>query len=310
MLHTSRELILTYVRRRGPLLAQGIAYSLLIGVTPLLLLSVAAASLLYQVVPRVQNGLHWRLRNYVPEEVAEPIVYHIESMASGWAGMGVVGVVLLLFVSKGIFDSFGTGLSAVMYGERRRSQWLKHLFSFLLTLLAIVLVIVVSLDSVVINLVISTAKLPRTGWVYQQLANGFSVVLLAIVLHVLYSIFATRKINFAKTLLTSLAVSVLWHVLGHVGKIAVTFFARYRLVYGVFSGAVLFLIWLQIFAHLVLLGGLFITHYGPGDAPEGEDAGPKATAPAGNPPPRGRATGRTKRIERQPHKPPPGPAPS
>ena len=306
MLHSSRDLILKYVRRRGPLLAQGIAYSLLIGSTPLLLLSVAAGSLLYQVVPQIQNGLHWRLRDYVPEDIAQPIVSHIEAMASGWAGMGVVGVVLLLFVSKGIFDSFGSGLAAVMDGERRRSVWRSHTYSLLLTLLAILFVIVVSLDGLVINLVITTANLPRTAWLYQWMTTGISVSLLATVLLLIYLIFANNRVHLTRAMFTSLVVSILWHLMGQVGKLAIALFARYRFIYGVFSGAVLFLVWLQVFAHLVLLGGLFIAHYDSDTGPAGEDttgAGPvrpDTMVPQGQQgrPAGARSTRRTKRIDR------------
>jgi membrane protein len=306
MMHSSRELILKYVRRRGPLLAQGIAYSLLIGSTPLLLLSVAAGSLLYQVVPQIQNGLHWRLRDYVPEDIAQPIVSHIEGMASGWAGMGIVGIVLLILVSKGIFDSFGSGLAAVMDGERHRSPWRSHLYSLLLTLLAVVFVIVISLDGILINLVIETANLPQTAWVYQRLTTAFSSCLLATVLFLIYLIFANNRVHVARAILTSLVVSVLWHLLGQVGKVAIVLFARYRLIYGVFSGAVLFLVWLQLFAHLVLLGGLFIAHYDSDDGPRGEDsaanglAAPEASPPGPDPQTADRTTGRARGIRRSP----------
>ncbi|MBD3239192.1 MAG: YihY family inner membrane protein [Chitinivibrionales bacterium] len=270
MLQAAKKLVLTYVRRRGPLLAQGIAYSLLIGSTPLLLLSMAVASLMYSVVPSIQNGLHWRLRDYVPEQVAQPIIERVESMASGWAGMGVVGVLLLLLVSKGIFDSFGSGLSAVMENGKRHPAVMSHLYSFLLTLLAILSVIVISLDDFAIKLIIRTANLPRTGWMYRRLADGFSVVLLGTVLFMIYLVFSGRRVRISRTVLTALVVSLMWHLLGTVGKFFISMFARYRLLYGVFSGAVLFLVWLQVFAHLVLLGGLFITRQEPEQLP-GED---------------------------------------
>ncbi len=270
MLNAAKKLVLTYVRRRGPLLAQGIAYSLLIGTTPLLLLSMAAASLLYSVVPRIQSGIHWRLRDFVPEQIAQPIIERVETITSGWAGMGVVGFLLLLLVSKGIFDSFGSGLSAVMENGRRHPAVMSHLYSFLLTLLAIFSVIVISLDDFAIKLIIRTANLPRTGWMYRRLADGFSVLLLGAVLFLIYLVFSGRRLRIPRTVITALIVSLMWHLLGHVGKFFISMFARYRLLYGVFSGAVLFLVWLQIFAHLVLLGGLFITRQQPQQLP-GED---------------------------------------
>jgi YihY family inner membrane protein len=249
------------VRKRGPLLAQGIAYSLLLGSMPLLLLTTAVGGYLYRFVPQVQNGLHWRLRDYVPEEVATPIIVHIEAMSVGWASMGVVGIVVLLLVSKGIFDSISGGLAVVMGGTRRRSMLRNQLYSLLLTLLTIAFFIVVSLDDVIINLVVRSALLPRSPVLYRAMTAGFTTLLLGTVLLLVYAVYGRVKLNLPWAISTALGTSIIWHALGQVGKAFVALFARYRLVYGVFSGAVLFLLWLQVFAHLILLGGIVIARH-------------------------------------------------
>jgi len=257
VLRASRELVFTYVKRRGPLLAQGVAYSLLLGSTPLLLLSLTAASLLYEVVPQVQSGLRTILLDYVPEPVAVPILQHIQELTGAWARMGVLGLGLLVLVSKGIFDSLAAGLAGVMGGERRIHALLHHAASLLMTLLAIVFVVVASLDEPLIEVLFQTTNLPRSGLVLRAASSLLSVALLATVLVLVYAVFATRSVRFLRVTGVAMMVSVVWHLVGRLGKFFVLNFARYNLIYGVFSGAVLFLVWLQLFAHLVLLGGLF-----------------------------------------------------
>jgi len=257
-LRPTRNPFVVYVRRRGPLLAQGIAYSLLLGSTPLLLLSVAAASLTYRYMPSLQTGLHEQLGEYLPEAVAGPLARHLETLAAGWPGMGVVGLGVLLLVSKGIFDSLRDGLAGVTGGVRVRSAVWRHVSSLLMTLLAMALVVVLSLDDIVIGLFVRTAGLPHTPLVLKFAAWSLSTLLLAGLLLVMYHAFATTRVRFWRALLTSAGVSVVWHVLGRLGRLSVILFSRYNILYGVFSGAVLFLVWLQLFAHLVLLGGLIV----------------------------------------------------
>ncbi len=239
-------------------MAQGIAYSLLIGSTPVLLLSVSFAGFLYRLAPGIQTRTHERIRGFLPEQIAEPLIGQINTLAGEWARMGLVGAVVLFFVSKGIFDAFGSGLAAVMGGRRQQSALLRHLYSLLLTVLAIVLVIVISLDDILIGLFAGGNPLPHTSFLYHQVAIAFSALLLALVLFLIYVMFASRRIHVGRAVLASLTVSVLWHVLGQLGRFFVGIFARYRLIYGVFGGVVLYLVWLQVFAHLVLLGGLFV----------------------------------------------------
>jgi YihY family inner membrane protein len=257
LLRASRELVFTYVKRRGPLLAQGVAYSLLLGSTPLLLLSLTAASLLYELVPQVQGGIRAILMDYVPDPAATQILEHVQMLTGAWARMGVLGLVLLVTVSKGMFDSLAGGLAGVMGGERRIHALLQHTASLLMTFLAIIFVIVASLDEPLLEVLFQTANLPRTALLYKAAAATLSILLLAIVLVLVYTVFATRSVRLQRVMGVAVMVSVVWYAVGRLGKMFVVLFARYNLVYGVFSGAVLFLVWLQLFAHLILLGGLF-----------------------------------------------------
>jgi membrane protein len=258
MQRTFRDLIYTYVNRRGPLLAQGIAYSLLIGSMPLVLLAAAVAGYLYGTFPQLQLGLHRKLLLYVPEEVARSLLSQVDHVASGWAGMGIVSVVGLLFVSKSIFDALSSGLAGMMEGSRQRSYWANQACTFLLTLFAVALFIAISLDDMVIHLALARAGLHAHAWLYRAMSSAFSVLLLAVGLLLIYLVFSHVKLHFWRTLATAIVVSLLWHAAGYGGRLLVNLSARYRLIYGVLAGIVLFLFWLRIFAHLVLMGGLFV----------------------------------------------------
>lgn len=263
MLRPIGKVVLLYFRRKGPLFAKGIAYSLLVGSIPLLLMTASVASYLYNIVPQVQTGLHWRIRDVMPETVAAPFILHIERMASSWAEIGVAGILILIMVSKGIFDAVGSGLTGVMGAGHHRRPVIAHIYSVLLTIISIVLFVVVSLDSFLIRTFVeATGVSTPVVDTYTLLASAFSIFLLGTALLLMYLAFSPMRISTLYAGCVSYIVSCLFHILGAAGKFFVGMFARYRLIYGVFSGSVLFLVWLQFFAHLVLIGGMLISRHG------------------------------------------------
>jgi YihY family inner membrane protein len=258
MARQMRALLGLYFRRNGPLFAQGIAYSLLIGSMPLLLLTTSVASCLYQVVPQIQNGLHWKLRGFVPEEVAKPIIYHIEAMSGHWAEVGIVGIVILILVSKGIFDSIGSGVRGVMGGMHLHTRWIHQLYSVLMMVVVILFFIVVSLDKPLLALISASTHIPVATQLYPRLVTLFSVFLLGSALLLTYVMYSPVKLRMLYSAVVSYGVSIVWHLAGYAGTVFIGLFARYRFVYGFFAGTVLFLVWLQVFAHLILLGAIVI----------------------------------------------------
>lgn len=255
---TISEIAMLYMRHNGPLFARGIAYSLLLGSMPMLLLTLASASFFYENTPQVQTRLYEQLSVFLPDQITSILVQNLESMTGDWAQFGIVGLVFLFLVSKGIFDSIGNGLIGIMGGKRHRTMWVDHFYSLVLTILTILIVVVAAMDNILLNTAISLtgATLPQDA--YPFLLKGFSIMLLTLALFLAYMLYATIRLRFFSTLLVAGLVSVLWYALGFAGRNLILFTSRRALLYGVFAAAALFLFWLQIFSHLVLIGGIVI----------------------------------------------------
>lgn len=255
---TARRYYGTYMKRQGPLLARGIAFSLLLGSTPLLMLSAAAASIMYRFVPAIQTGTHVRLRDYFPPQVADPLIGHLEQVAAHWVSFGVVGVLLLALVAKSVFDSIGGGLHLISGGARSMSAVWRHAWSSVLTLLAVTLTVLVSLDDPVVGTIARVLPVLKGTFLYLAGSRLISVALLAGMLFVLYAVFEGLRGRLRRGMVVALAVSLLWHGLGAAGVAFVGMAARYNVLYGVFGATVLFMVWLQVFATLLLSGGMVI----------------------------------------------------
>jgi len=253
-----KRLLVLYFSRNGPLFAKGIAYSLVLGTMPLLLLTTATAGYFYKNTPQIQSGLNNRVKDLVPGEFAELLSSNLASVSHQWAEIGIAGVLVLLFVCKGIFDAMGSGLDGVMHVRHNRIRWVTHLYSVIFTVMAVLIFILASLDNVFISSVGKTLNfsLPTTS--YPVVVKLFSFLLLSIAFTFMYVIYSPARVKLGVTVLVSLGVSLLWFLLGLGGRYFVVLTSRREIVYGVFAGTVLFLYWFQIFAHFFLLGGIII----------------------------------------------------
>lgn len=255
-----KDIAKRYTSKRGPLLAKGIAYSFLVGSIPLLFLTLSFASYLYRIIPGLQKGLEARIKEFLPPAVGGEVLFHIESIAKGWARIGIIGLVILIFVAKGIFDALESGLSSVMNVKKKRKTWITQLFSFSLTLVSIIFFVVASLADVILNIVFKIINI-IPSYFHWIVGRAISVALFGFALFGLYRIFYKEKLNMKYALSVSLIVSLLWQLIGYIGKFFIQASGRRELIYGVLAGSVVFLLWMQIFAILVLLGGVIIAKH-------------------------------------------------
>ena len=251
-------ILLSYLRHNGPLFARGIAYSLLLGSMPLLLLGLAAASYLYEQAPDLQSRLEELLATVLPEQVTELMMENLTSFTGDWARFGGIGLIIMFLVSKGIFDAIGNGLIGVTGARRHRIPWVDHFYSLALTLLTIMIVVLAAMDNVLLTYLPGVLDNALGIDIYPAAIRVFTLTLMTVALFIIYALYATVRLHMLPLLTVALAVSLLWYGLGYGGQTLVLFTGRRTLLYGVLAGAVLFLFWLQIFSHLILLGGMVI----------------------------------------------------
>ncbi len=258
-----RDVLAVFFKRRGPLAAKGIAYSLIVGSVPLLFLALYSGAYLLRIAPDLQVSLEIRLDELLPEELANAILKQAARLAGlGLHKLGIIGLLGLILVSQGIFSSFEAGLSLVMHNPVRRTIWLSHLLYIVLTILAIALFFTASYLHAYVHLFYQYMGLPHN---YQWLARKASSLLLiwgALVL--IYRICYHGKINLLALFTVSIAVALMWQVVNIIGSSLITVSGSRQLIYGVLATVVVFLLWSYTFAFLLLVGGIVIAKHSRG----------------------------------------------
>ncbi|MFW5775023.1 MAG: YihY/virulence factor BrkB family protein [Chitinivibrionales bacterium] len=246
----------------GPLIAKGIAYSIIVGSVPLLFLALYSTTYLFQFAPPLQLTLEIRLDEIFPEELADAILTQAARLAAvSWAEIGIVGIAGLTFVSQGIFSSLERGLSIVMHYRRRRSMWANRLIYTLLTIFAITMFFTATYAHTYLKILYRALGIPPD---YHFLARKTSSILLIwLALVVIYRICYSGKVNYYALTLVSLAVAIMWQVINIAGSSFITASGQREIIYGMLATVVVFLLWSYIFAWLLLLGGIIIATHSP-----------------------------------------------
>ncbi|MBD3344674.1 MAG: hypothetical protein GF401_06395 [Chitinivibrionales bacterium] len=253
----STRILKVYIMRHGPLLAKGIAYSLLMGCMPFLFLSFSLASLLYQALPDLHNTVHMQIAELLPAQTGDFIINTIDSAARGWASVGALGIAILLFVAKGIYESMESGISAIMGISKQRIIWRNQLYAILFTLIGILFLLTASVGEMLITAKLKRYPIPPVA--YTLMIKAFSVFLLGFVIFTMYLIAGSGRIDLLYTFCVSLSIAVIWKLIGVAGQFVIIQSGRRAVIYGILASTVLFLFWLKVFAHLVLLGGVLIS---------------------------------------------------
>ncbi|MFP4417285.1 MAG: YihY/virulence factor BrkB family protein [Chitinivibrionales bacterium] len=246
----------------GPLIAKGIAYSIIVGSVPLLFLALYSSTYFFAVAPPLQMTLEIRLDEIFPEELADAILTQAARLAAfSWAEIGIVGIAGLLLVSQGIFSSLERGLSIVMYNRRRRSMWANRLIYTILTIFAITLFFAATYAHTYLKIYYGALGIPPG---YHFLARKTSsIILIWLALVVIYRICYSNKINYLALVLVSLAVAIMWQLINIAGSSLITASGQREIIYGMLAMVVVFLLWSYIFGLLLLLGGIIIATHSP-----------------------------------------------
>ncbi len=255
-----KDVFYTFSTKRGSLLAKGIAYSFLTGSIPLLFLTVSFASYLYKIIPTLQHGLEIKITEFLPPQIGKEVLSHLEIITQGWAGIGIIGIVILIFVAKGIFDALEAGLSAVMDVKKRRKTLINQLFSFLLTFVAMVFFVIASLTDAILDFLFKIINI-IPSFFHWSIAKLTSIAIFGFALFGIYKIFYREKLNIKWALSVSFVVSLVWQIVGYIGSFFIKASGRREFIYGILAGSVVFLLWMQIFAILILFGGIIIAKH-------------------------------------------------
>ncbi len=254
------DVVKTYFLRRGPLLARGIAFSILVGAVPLLVLALYGASTLFALAPVLKQTLVLRLDELLPAELANSIQSQAALIAShSWAEIGLVTLLALVIVAQGIFASVEGGLSIIMRCPQERRLWLDNLLYISLTVFAIVMFFAASYAHMFLNMLSELVGSPAwLGWLARKMT---SLLILWSALAMIYRICYHGKVSLWGVLGVSAGIAIVWQFFNAAASSIITAMGQRELFYGFLASVVVFLLWAYTFAVLLLVGGIIIARH-------------------------------------------------
>lgn len=261
------ELLAKYNRRNGSLLAKGLGFSFIMGLIPMLFLTVALAGYTYKLAPQwrgvvgsISTAISNELLTFFPEGAGRDLLSHVETAAQNWGAIGILGVIIMIGIALALFDSIERSFATMLSAPRRKFHF-GRLISLALMMGMLVLFFAASILSTMASyfsraFAISNTLVYWGGKVLSWLI--FSFILLG-----LYYLFARRRLRFWPTILIALIASLLWQLLGIAGSSLIRYAGRRVIVYGALAWVTVFLIYMRILAELLLFSSLLVSRASP-----------------------------------------------
>ncbi len=240
-----------------------IAYYALLSFLPLAVVMVAVGALVLGSLDAAERGTELLLRN-LTYALPPQLMTEVRSLQEGiWSGL--LYLPLALWSASTVFNKIEESLDGVFRVEQPRHWALRKLFAFgLVGLLSVLLVATIVLGAILATVerfIGMSAMAPLRDAAFYQTVNGFVsrylvpwlVAVLAFFL--VYWVVPARLVPFRPALTAGFVAGTLWELL----KIGFTYYvshlASYSRTFGALATAVIFLLWVNSSAVLLLWGG-------------------------------------------------------
>ena len=257
--------------------AASIAYYALLSLFPFFLL---ACALLGSVTADAdnRNAVLTFVLTYFPTQF-DFITAQLDAFRSSAATLGVAGTIAMVWGALGVFGAISTAVNYAWGVETQRSFWKHKLFSFVMLLVA-GLILLAAL------LLVSASHVVGASWFAEVLAGfpvleilrGFTVRhattwLFILVVGLVYYFVPNAKVRFRDVWIGALVTGLLWKGVLEAFSWYVRDMTRFTRVNGSIAAVVVFLVWVYLQAVILLYGAEFTAAYArllrgrPEDAP-------------------------------------------
>ena len=259
---TYRKLIGTIQERfKGAevgLSAAAIAYYLLLSLFPL---TIAIGNILpfLNLVPEMVLPY---ISAMVPESIFTMLEGTIRSLLSvSNGGVLSVSAIATLWASSRSINALQITLNKVYGVERRANMILTRLFSFgaifLFLLSVIVVALLFSFGQRILDYILPILNLPISIVdIFQTLKWPVTLLVLFVTMCVIYAFLPNAKVRLRSILPGAIFASVGWMILTQFFGLYTHYFSKGFTSYGLIGGFVVFMLWLDFAATVIILGGL------------------------------------------------------
>jgi membrane protein len=245
--------------------AASIAYYALLSLFPFFLLAIellgrSAAD------PKDRAAVFEFVLQYFPSQF-DFISTQLDAFATSAASVGVAGTIALVWGALGFFGAISTAVNYAWGVEKQRSFWKHKLFSFVMLLVAgLILLIALLLISAsqVVGATWFAGVLGRFPWL--AMLGGFTVrhattLLFILVVGLVFYFVPNAKVRFRDVWIGALVTGLLWKLVLEGFSWYISDMSRFSRVNGSISVVVVFLIWVYLQAVILLYGVEFTAAY-------------------------------------------------
>jgi len=245
--------------------AASIAYYALLSLFPFFLLAFA---LLGRAAadPKDRTAVLDFVLQYFPSQF-EFITRQLDAFSAEVATLGVAGTIALVWGALGVFGAISTAVNYAWGVEKQRSFWKHKLFSFVMLLVA-GLILLVTL------LLISASQVVGASWFAGVLVRfpglaalgGFTVrhattLLFILVVGLIYYFVPNAKVRFRDVWIGAFMTGLLWKGALEGFSWYIRDMSRFTRVNGSIAAVVVFLVWVYVQAVILLYGVEFTAAY-------------------------------------------------
>ncbi|OLC50758.1 MAG: hypothetical protein AUH43_04140 [Acidobacteria bacterium 13_1_40CM_65_14] len=245
--------------------AASIAYYALLSLFPFFMLALA-------LLGRMANNPHDRtavlefVLRYFPSQF-EFITSQLDAFDRNAITIGVAGTIALVWGALGFFGAISTAVNYAWGVEKQRSFWKHKLFSFLM-------LIVAGLILIVAMMLVSAAQVVGASWFAGVLARfpglavlrGFTIryattLLFIVVVGFVYYFVPNAKVRFRDVWIGAVVTGLLWKGALEAFSWYMRDMSRFTRVNGSIAAVVVFLVWVYVQAVILLYGVEFTAAY-------------------------------------------------
>lgn len=239
-----------------------IAYFGLLSFLPLavFLVSIAALALGTEAAEKGTEAFLQNLLYTLPPGLME----QVRSLRpDNWTGIGYV--ILVIWTASKVFSKIESGLDHVFRVDKRRPFAMRKLFAFglvgLMSVLLVATVVMEGVMSTVDRFIDTSALAPLQTWPLYQVLDTFvtrtalpwAVTVLAF--FVVYWLLPATSIPWRVALVGGVVGGTLWNLLKEGFTYYISHMASYTRTYGALATIIVFLLWINLSASLLLWGG-------------------------------------------------------
>jgi membrane protein len=251
-----RTMAVGFFRHEALQYAGAMAYFIVLSLVNLFILAVVAASYIIGA-GAAREFVIGRIARALPVDPGQ-IGSLIDRAVAARGGVGIIGLVLLLWSALGAFGALSSGISRVFVRAPKRAFWRDRLIG--LALLASTGVLVVA--SVALGLVTkilqetvsSTLTVPGTDTLFSVITYLIPVGLVFFAFLIVYRVVPNRPVTVAEAWPGALLATILWTALRLGFTYYATTVAKYDTVFGPIGTAISVLVFLYFSSVILLLG--------------------------------------------------------